>query len=60
VASGPQLGIKQIAESQQTGYRLNRMFNDGHAATKMLIQHPLGNNQLITAWKNDLHLMRTE
>jgi hypothetical protein len=36
------------------------MFDDRHAATKMLVQHPLGNHQLITAWKDDLHLMQTE
>ena len=36
------------------------MFNDLHAAAALLIQHPLGNNKLITAGKSHLNLMRAK
>jgi hypothetical protein len=36
------------------------MFHDLHAAARMLIEHPLRNNKLIAARKNDLNLMQAK
>jgi hypothetical protein len=36
------------------------MLYDLHAPAKVLIQHPLWNNELIPVRKNDLYLMHTE
>jgi len=33
------------------------MFDNLHAAAKLFIQHPLGNNKLIAARKSYLHLL---
>jgi hypothetical protein len=36
------------------------MFHDLHAVARMLIQHPLRDNKLIAAWKNNLNLMQAK
>jgi hypothetical protein len=44
----------------KSGERKGWQLDDIHPAAKLFIQHPLGNNQLIAAGKNYLHLMMAE
>lgn len=56
----PFLRIDQCAQGQQRRELECGTFHNLHPLAELLIQHPLGNKQLISTGKSDLHLMKPE
>jgi hypothetical protein len=46
-----QLCVDQRAKSKKRGERYKRPFDDRHPTAVLLIEHPLGNDELIAAGK---------
>jgi hypothetical protein len=56
----PLLRIDQCAQGQQRRELECGAFHNLHPPAELLIQHPLGNKQLISTRKSYLHLMKPE
>lgn len=59
-ARRPLLRIYQCAQGEQRRKLEHGTFHNLHPPAELLIQHPLGNKQLISTRKSDLHLMKPE
>ena len=51
------LCVDQRAKSKKRGERYKRPFDDRHPTAVLLIEHPLGNDELISAGKKQLNLV---
>jgi hypothetical protein len=51
------LCVEQRTESKKRRKREKRPFDDRHPTAVLLIEHPLGNHELISAGKKQLNLM---